>query len=370
MDDFVYVLIAAAIILVVFGIFSAIFPPVLPEDVVSIANFTLGSVGFVSDVAVRTDNLGSFPVGETQRESLRTIPKLVAEAGLFGGEIQEFSANVPAWLIEPMMRVRIRFSVLDTNMYGNLVMKWNGKEVFKDRAKEQEHVILIGKEDVKEENRLEVFSEGPGLLFWASTVYDIRNLEVQLEYGPAKLIPFVLSQTELSTFSKGQIEFFAIHPGTSILLIKINGQEIYRKQPLGDDFAEFSFTSVPLTLGTNIISIDSKNGSYNLQAVQLKIFSLNNEVVRTKNFQMTKAQIDQLDRGVVKGQVRYEIKSIFRQGSIRIKINGQDLVTVAPRIGTNQAEFDSSHVLEGENEIEFSGTGHFDVSDVRIGLEK
>lgn len=367
-EDFLYVLLAAIVFIVAIGIIGFLGPPV-PGPTNQIANFSLGSIGFVSDTPTRTDNMGSFVVGDTQRETLKTVPKLQASASIAGGEATKYQLTVPSWLRETMRRVRVKFSVVETNFYGKLIIKWNGREVFNQKASIQDHTILIDPELVKESNNIEISAEGPGWLFWATTVYDIRNFNVEAEYGPAKLIPIQLSQRELETWSNGEITFFGAQPGSSILIIKVNGIEIYRKQPFGNDLAEFDLARVPLRPGTNIISFDTIGSSYNLQNVRLKVFLLSNEVVRTNEFELTDSQWLQLDRKSVTGKVTYRVNEIFRDGRLSVKIGGKELGPQTPSNGWNTLEFDSFHVIQGMNEIVVSGTGHWDISEMKIILE-
>ena len=365
-EDFVYLLIVAIVIIVALSIFSGIGPFIAPaENFTVISEFSLGPVGFAYDYPARTESLGSFAVGETQRELLKSVPKMRVIAGLFGAESNEYRIDVPEWLRETMKGVKITFSVEDRAPYGNLIIKWNGKEFYNEQASGAV-TVTINSEYVKSSNNLEILAGSPGWYFWANTVYEIRNFNVNLEYGPAKLIPFEIFPNELESWNKGELSFYSI--GTGTLSVKINGIEIYNQNPDLSNAIGFEYNDAPLKVGNNIISLSSPEGVLNLQNVELKIFLLTNEIVRTRDFNITAGQYNALKQGK-KGRIDYTIDSISREGILKIKLNNNMLSVPAPVTGLNSVYFTSGQAREGENRLEFSGTGTWYISEVDVGIE-
>ena len=132
MDDFIYVLITAAIFMVFVFILAGVGPWVSPGSYqMQVINFSVGKVGVVSDIPTRTDSFGSFVVGEEQSQELKSVPQFMVGASWLGGNAQEYQVSIPEWYLEEAEDVKISFKVYDTNRYGNLVVMWNGLVVSK-----------------------------------------------------------------------------------------------------------------------------------------------------------------------------------------------------------------------------------------------
>jgi hypothetical protein len=366
MDDFMYVLVAALAVLVLAFALSFIGPWVTPGNyVVQVTNFSVGKIGVVTDVPTRTDSFGSFVVGEKQSEEIRKVPQLTVGASWFGANVQKYQADIPEWFLEDLKDVKISFSVYDTNKYGAFVVVWNGLVVNQQITDKGRHEIIVKSENVKESNNIQVYCEGPGPLFWASTVYVVRDFTVNVEYGPRKLVPFQALQGELETFSKGDVSFYATD-ATSTLRIKVNGQEIYSQVPKGQGTVQFDFVKVPLNAGTNIISF-STDGVIELHDVALNIFLLTDEVVRVRRFNLTEEQYNLFAQDY-HGKVVFDVSSVLRSGNLNVRINDRTTRVSDAATGENTVSFSKDDVHSGENEIAFSGTGGFMVGDAAITI--
>ncbi|MFH1978588.1 MAG: hypothetical protein ABIJ92_04655 [Candidatus Aenigmatarchaeota archaeon] len=369
-EDFMILLIVAIILLIgMFLITPFLGPVVVPENETVIANFSLGTVGFVTESATRTESLGYMRVGEPQLENIKSIFRSDIRNGYIGETTEEFTINVPEWLMESRRGARIKFEIVDTNVLGDLHIKWNGKDFFGRKAGINTYDVTIDKDFVRASNDVEIYADGPGLFFWASNAYNIRNMDVGIEYGPAKIVSFDLLGSELQTFSKAEISFFAL--GGSTLRIKVNGLEIYTDTPRGFDTAELQFGDVPLKTGKNIISFEVVgDGVVTLEETELKIFLLSNEVVRTRSYDMPEEKYKLIENGQMKAQVKYYVNVIVRDGLLTIKQNGHTLTTEHPDQGWNTVDFTADQVTAGENQIIFSGAGNWDIEDVKIELVK
>lgn len=365
-DDFMILLVVVFIILILLFLLTPFLGPIFtqPEET-SIANFTIGSVGFVTDTATRTEPLGDMRIGESQFETLKLIYSTTITQGLFGTNSEKFTLTVPEYLKDSMRGVRISFTVRDTNQYGDLKVLWNGKEFFAEKVPVGTYDVFIDKDFVVTNNEFEIAADGPGAFFWASTAYELRDTTINVEYGPSRLVSFDLRQSELEAWSKGEISFFATGRGT--LTIRVNGIQIFADQSLGYGVAEFEFSDAPLSIGSNIISFSVPDGVINLQNTQLDIFLLSNEIIRTRSFDLSEEQFKELEAGTRKGVLRYYIERTNRDGVLTIEAKGI-LVSEHPKLGWNTAEFDASRVQEGTNLLKFSGTGNWDITDVQIVL--
>ena len=174
-EEFVWVLAIALILIIVVGVFSYFVPYTGPLTNITISTFSPGQVGYVQDFVARRIELRTFTVGEEQTELLRTWPQMELATSWLGGNSEKASVSVPDYLMETARGVRITFNVYQTNNYGNLVIKWNGREIMNQAAPQGQHELFIDKNDVRGSNSLEAYTTGPGFFFWASSVYIIKN---------------------------------------------------------------------------------------------------------------------------------------------------------------------------------------------------
>ncbi len=368
MEDFLYVLIAAVVFLGIMLLITAFVSLPGPTMNVSVASFSVGEVGYLTDYPSKTIDLKTFTVGETQEESLKAIPQIEVYRNIFTANTEKFVIAVPEWYETTMRGVRLNFNIYEqsSGQFSKLLIKWNGLEVFRYSGAAVDQSIFIEKDKVKSSNTLEIDCEYNAWWFWATSIYTLRNFNVNLEYGPERLIPFNLLASELQGFNKGEINF----DGSGCdLMVKVNGIDVYQGTPDGDTKIEFTYQEVPLTPGGNIVAFISTSGICNLRNAEFKIFLVGNQVVATRKFDLTAGNYNLLNQGFT-GKVNYKIDSIMRTGSLTIKLNGGSLSVPSPKTGWNSATFTISDVQDGENEVSFSGTGAFDISEARIELER
>ncbi len=369
-EDFVWVLIAAIVILLALSLLSGTY--ILPgpaPNVSYITTFSLGSVGYLAELPARTYNLNGISVGEDQIERLKALDNLQIATSWFGAQKAEWIINLPEWAKDWQKGLKISFDVVQTNRYGRLIVRWNGAEVFARDASPRVYEIVIPKDDVLSENKLEIVAEGPGLMFWATTVYQLKALSVDLMYGPAKIVPFELTGPELEAFSKGSLSFYGYpKEDGSNLSIRVNGVEIYNKLPSGPDEANFSMLNVPINLGQNLLSLYVANGTVRLENTKLQLWILTEKVERERSFNITEEQYNQIAAG--RGRIEFDVEAIKKGGALKIELNGNLLSVPEISTGTNIVTFTANQAKRGLNSLRFSSTGAFDIGDVRIGIER
>ncbi|RLI97686.1 MAG: hypothetical protein DRO99_02665 [Candidatus Aenigmatarchaeota archaeon] len=372
-DDFFYVLGIALALIIVFTAVSMVWPyapgPGTPggESNITVAELSVGTVGF-SENEPRSSSLGTFTVGETQSESLKRIPQLEISAGMFGSQSEKLNVEIPSYYMDSLRDIMVTFRVYDTNEYGNLYVKWNGKDFHAMKTPRGDVEVKIDANYVEASNTLEVYCDGPGLAFWAATVYTLRDFRVDLEYGPSKVIAFTLDQAETEAFSRGELKFIGY--GNSNLRVRVNGYKVWDQMPDGVETVVFNYTGAPLKLGSNILSIDAPTGQVTLNNAMLNIYVLTNQVTRTRNFDITDSQYTMLDGQGYTGVLRFRVEDTTRQGELRAELNGNVIGSVSPRNGWNAMTFSASEANEGSNTLEFSGTGYWTISDAEVILSK
>jgi hypothetical protein len=367
-EEFIWVLAIALILIVGVGVFSYFVPYTGPLTNITISTFSPGQVGYVQDFVARSTDLRTFTVGEEQTELLKAWPQMELATSIFGGNSEKANVNVPDYLMETARGVRITFNVYQTNNYGNLVVKWNGREVMNQAVPSRQHEIFIDRTDVRESNSLEAYTTGPGFFFWASSVYIIKNFNVNLEYGPHRVIPFEMLPSDMQKFDRAEIAAYA--SGTGSLEIRINGVSVYSGSPRGVFKEEFTLFEAPIKAGQNILTLIDETGTYTLRDTVFKVYTTGDQSVAGHRFNMTEEHYNFLAQSIFRGKIDYRIGNIARQGGVEINVNGHQLSTPAPRVGWNSAYFTANVVDVGENQVTFSGTGSFDIPEAIIGLER
>jgi hypothetical protein len=368
-DDFAYVLVAAVIIIAVLLAIFALIPPGGIGLVTEIENFTLGGVGFTGE-SMQSLPYGNFRVGDVNTETLKSIPQIQVSSSYFGGvtekqEVRVLNAYVPL-AREATMTFRVHDS---TPTYGNLIIKWNGKELYKDGASKGVYTLHIDRQSIYEVNNLEISADGPGLFFWASTVYILRDFSVKLDYGTMKLLPFVLGSTELESFKNGALEFTSPASGTTKLTVKVNGAQVFSAVPAASESVKFDLYNSGITPGNNMITMSVQGDPIALQNVLLKIFLSTDNLVKERAINIPSDKYDLFSQGY-RGVLEFNVDRITRQGSMSIKLNDKDLNIATVKPGINTVFFSATEAKEGQNTLVFSGTGGWEIGQVRIFMER
>ena len=367
-DDFVWVFIAGIIaLLLAFLVGYFAYQPPVPQ-LISIENISVGTAGYTNEYEAKVYNIGDFTAGKTQTESLKYVPELRVSASLTGKETKTYTINVPDYYLSVLKSLRISFLVSDTNKYGNLVIKWNGKDVYNGRADKGEHVISIEAGYVKSLNTFEMYCESPGSLFWASTVYMIKDLRIDLEYGEVKIVPFKISEEEIERFTRGNIHF-KTNEGEGRLAIKINGLPVYNKHPSAYESIDFDLFNSSLYVGNNVLSFSTSKESVYITDAVLRVYLTNGNVILKKSFSISEENFKLLNQTDYKGKIEYYVKKTIKPGTLVIKLNGKDLKAISSE-GWHTLYFDAEDILPGDNELSFSGSGSWNIPEARIWIVK
>ncbi|MCJ7816538.1 MAG: hypothetical protein MUP55_01650, partial [Candidatus Aenigmarchaeota archaeon] len=281
-DDFAYVLVAAVIIIAVLLAIFALIPPGGIGIVTSIENFTLGGVGFTGE---NMDSLsyGSFRVGDVNTETLKSIPQIQVSSSYFGGKSEKEEVRILNAYVPLAREATITFRVHDsTPTYGNLIIKWNGLELYKNGASKGVYTLHIERQYIKEINNLEISCDGPGAFFWAATTYVLRDFTVKLDYGTMKLLPFVMGSKELETFKNGALEFSNPYGGTGRLTVKVNGVQLFSSTPGPSESVKFDLFNSGINPGNNMITMSVQGDSLSLQNAVLKIFLSTDNIIKER----------------------------------------------------------------------------------------
>lgn len=152
----------------------------------------------------------------------------------------------------------IRLVISDTNKLGNLVVYLNDQEIYNRLADIGEVIIPVNVSLLKRSNAVRIRATNPGWMFWANTVYKIREASFSVDFKgmTTKEVLINLTRQEVSGFNHIQFKSIVKYEQKPRLRIKLNEQTIYwgelpivvldlwiDKDVLGNDLA--------LNVGTN-----------------------------------------------------------------------------------------------------------------------
>ena len=366
-EDFTYVLIAAIIIVAVLLAIFAFIPSGGIGITNQVENFTLGTVGFAGD-NMQSLSLGTFIVGEVNTEAIKRTPQIEVSSSYLGGKSEKQEVQVLNAYLASVREARVAFTVHDsTPFYGNLIIKWNGAELYKNGAAMGAYSVRVDPSLIKETNSVEISCDGPGAQFWASTVYILRDFRVDLDYGSVRLVPFTLSSRDIETFKNGALEFSP--SGSGVLTIKVNGVSVFSGRPGASESVKFDLFTSPVNPGNNMIALSVQGGSYRMENFALKIFLSTDQFVKERTVSIPKEKYDLFSQGY-RGRLEFDVTRIRKQGTLSIQMNDKELNVPTVQTGTNAILFTTREAEEGQNTLKFAGTGGWDIGEVRILLER
>ncbi|MBI4164059.1 MAG: hypothetical protein HY512_04305 [Candidatus Aenigmarchaeota archaeon] len=370
MDEFIIVLIIAFVLLIGMGIFFNLGPTTAPppEPIikdVSIDKFSLGTIGYSGSSVSSSYSIEPFVAGAMQTETAKTVTEFDVSAHIiFGGTPQSFTITTDPEVLRSIEASTIEFDIEDTNKYGNLVVKWNGEELLNKELDKGRQKLRVEREKVKDVNTLE-FTTAGSWRFWANTIYKIKDLRIDHEYGQSKVSQFALSQRELETLDKIEVTFSGsvVTPGK--LLVKANGFVVFEKNYVGgSERFSFNHQTLPLSVGNNALSFVAQGGGlFNVDSSRVEVFSSSTAVEKRRSFTVTESQFNLLNK--TSGVININVSNILKPGSLTVAINNRS-VQINPQTGINHINFNKADVVVGENNLKFTATGNLEIPQVVV----
>ncbi|MEM5794233.1 MAG: hypothetical protein QXS48_01710 [Candidatus Aenigmatarchaeota archaeon] len=172
----------------------------------------------------------------------------------------------------------ISILVEDTNNAGNLIVEFNGEEVYNQNVKPGEVVIPLNASKIEKSNYVTIKAGLPGWKFWMSTVYKISSAKFGIfYYGVSeKSFNFELGDKEVNNFKYALLSARVKDSNpTKDLIVKINEKEAYKvNKKAGEIISKTLYPGeINLRKGMNLISFSTEppDGFYNLADVTLII---------------------------------------------------------------------------------------------------
>ena len=375
MDEFIYVLIAVVVIFALLFAFSAPLTEIMSDDggtgdEIEIATLSVGSVGLLGNNIAKVVNFGTFDLGTPQKYDFVSLQKTDIQGGFLGSHSERFDIDTTVEEVRTSLKsVKVSFNLKKTNQLGNLVINWNGYDVFNDVANLNHYDIEIPGERIMEKNYIEI-SASPGWMFWTATSYELENIRVYAEYGPEKIVPFVLKTEEIETWDRGEFSFFTTGDDDASVTIKLNGKTVYSDNRIGER-VEFNigYTDADLKAGTNLMSYKATGGIVTMHNTKMDIITFEGGSAKVdKNINIPQDKYAYLSR--YGANLEIHVTKVEKQGTLIVAVNGKEISTSISGEGQTTVFTDASKFVQGENTISFSGTGAWDIESVRIYAKK
>ncbi|MBN2042840.1 MAG: hypothetical protein JW754_03460 [Candidatus Aenigmarchaeota archaeon] len=377
MDEFVIVVIVALILIgamMLIGIPLGELTGVLqPGGNNEIAFFpVLGRVGMAEGEVSRTISFGSFAVGKTNTQVLKTMPSFTVSTSLLGGEdSKKFTVDLDQGVLSGLKDVKVGFNINDDPgkmaECSNLIVRWNDRSFFSKIPKLYHYDVTVDDEFVKTTNTLEFLGGTPPVYCWGwNTMYTIEEMEVIAEYGPEKFLSFELFSSDIQAWDTGKLKFYTTSGQAGDLIVLLNGREIFRKSnPEHMETIELEYSEVAdiIKIGDNVVTFKSTD-AFSIDNAVFELYLSTNDVVREKDFYLNQ---DDMNR-FTEGKINFVVDNVYRDGILKIRINGNEMNVQTVRAGNNTVTFEKSDVMEGTNKLAFLGSGSWDISNVRVTI--
>ena len=164
----------------------------------------------------------------------------------------------------------LKLNVENTNLYGAMIIRINGYEVYRDYPRIGRHTITFNGRNLTSNNVLDFIAESSGWKIWAPTVY-VFDSDVSVDYigRQTQTFSFNITNLELVNTGRARIVVFADRQGVGDIIIRVNGVEIYRG--LTNVFTDFPVDI--LKEGDNIVEMSAEpNATYRVSSAQIIIF--------------------------------------------------------------------------------------------------
>ncbi len=341
------------------------------SDVVSFGQVYLG---FTSSDIARSVYFDDMVVGQQSLKSLKSAIELEVSKGMFSDARQEISIEIPQETLSDAVGGKIIFDVSNTNQYGELVVVFNGMELFNKNVPTGRYEISVSKNSLKPENTLVIYATGPGAKFWASTVYALRDFSFNVVIESKQVLFFNVFPEEIDIWNTGVMNFQVAKASNedSKLIASINGKEIYNRFPTT---TQLELGVRDIRPGANVLSFKSENGYFNLQNLYLNVILWKNKTLGvSKSFVLSQSQYGEFNRTDMKGVVQIIINRIVKPSALEIKFKAGSeksifITNLKEREAIN-ATFDYTYLRPGNNIVTLSTDGAIDVSSADLWFER
>ncbi len=256
MPEFIPILIGSLIVFIgLLLAFGGLIVPVSETETITMKSFTIATDFTVSDT--------------TGEELVQSITNGTVSGGLVSSVDESISFELPK--VADVSEGTIDLHVIDTNLYGPLIIKVNDYEVYSGYPRKGDHTIKFPPEVLKLNNVIDIKAGSPGLRFWAPTIY-VFDANFSVSYFSKKTLDTTFDLTEkLEDIEKVKVVVNVGNKrGTGKIIVRLNGAAIYAG--FGTSGTEFS--KIYLKEGENKVEISTQTDAvYTVDLVEIDVWS-------------------------------------------------------------------------------------------------
>ncbi|MEA3229982.1 MAG: hypothetical protein U9P44_03630, partial [archaeon] len=255
--------------------------------------------------SVRTIDFGDFDVGYTSLDAtIQDLDELLIEKGLLRSSSKTFNFNGTG-----MESVVLRFTVDDSNDYGNMKVYFNDETVFDNRTEKGQRYEMEFK-NILGYNEIRIEAHSSGFRLWAPTTYVLSDIHVSaLRYDDVdKMFSFIVYDYELVGFDailNYEAGSGSIREGN--LYIEINGNDINeQKKPMFGTIYREKFNRLDGVIAakpdTNYIRFSAdKDAKYEMRDAQMTIsyFDTDQAAISEHRFFISDETYDDMDNKTI-----------------------------------------------------------------------
>ena len=184
----------------------------------------------------REINFGDFTISYLMGEFVERRENFKVERNYFFEKSRGFVAILDPEIMEIARSAYLYLVIDDTNMLSNLIIEFNGKKVFDKKVGQEELIIEIPVEELERKNRIRIRTSTPGIFFWATAWYQIKEASLVVEYNGTffKKFEFSVDASEIENLKEVRLQFEVEKYDAKKLndmIVKINGKEVFRGVP-------------------------------------------------------------------------------------------------------------------------------------------
>lgn len=211
-------------------------------------------------------------------ETVSEKKSFTVQKGLFTDNYKRFVGVLTDEQFSTVKGGFIDIIVDDTNFAENLIVEFNGEEVYNDKPDLGKLTINLDEAQIQKTNTVVIKAASPGWRFWRTNSYDINDAKFGIDYQGIsfKDLSFSLTSTEVDNFKYGILSFRITDYNANLLnnmVIKINDQTLFRGVPTLNYFSKTFGTEISLRTDNTISFSLEKDAFYELADVTLKIAS-------------------------------------------------------------------------------------------------
>lgn len=222
-------------------------------------------------------NKGTFPLVSKSDVSVY--------GGYFGSTPAMLSGSISDENLGIATGADVQLDIGSTNGLGNLIVLFNGNEVYNGAAGVGMLTIPVSKDILNNSNVVLIQAAAPGMQFWTSTIYQLSSAKLEVTYSgeSPQTFTFDMSGEQVANFKQFDL-FWAVDQGNTVaplptMAIHLNSQIIYWEVPpyitpyLDRTFKEDMFgNKLNLNSGANTIKFSfDRNAVYSVSDATLTI---------------------------------------------------------------------------------------------------